>query len=406
MSPTTTLKIRRKELYDALQAASRVALSQSACEKKCVTLIYSCIVFSMNDYFTMQVLGSDCKKQISIPVTLTDRKGDTRDFAIFACDIVPIIRRLDDQELTIELYDFQATVRHTYGSFTVPFVHEGLEVFFESRKRMKEIHTTYTMVVEAPFFRSMLDRLCRYTAQDELRPAMAGINIRRRAGKIDYVASDGHRLMRITKPDTAFTLESSVNIPLDTVKVLRHITPRTGFITISYTEWKEDSRKTPTCHITIDGTTQLWFTPVEGKYPNYDAVIPKNCKWKFNIQRTVFSKSLDRMSLFCPASNIIKLCSYKNKITLSAKDKDFNIQASETLPVEHETKSFNIRFGVRIKSMQEILSSLKGKEIYIQGDKCDQAMIITSVSQAEGEEVTTIFMPCSISDDDETEENS
>ena len=393
MSPTTTLKIRRKELYDALQAASRVALSQSACEKKCVTLIYSCIVFSMNDYFTMQVLGSDCKKQISIPVTLTDRKGDTRDFAIFACDIVPIIRRLDDQELTIELYDFQATVRHTYGSFTVPFVHEGLEVFFESRKRMKEIHTTYTMVVEAPFFRSMLDRLCRYTAQDELRPAMAGINIRRRAGKIDYVASDGHRLMRITKPDTAFTLESSVNIPLDTVKVLRHITPRTGIITIAYSEWKEKSSETPVCRMFFNGI-EIWFTPTGCRYPNYDSIIPKSYKWKFKIQRTHFVRTLDRLDLFCPKTDIINLRSYKDKITLSAQDHDFGIQASESLPAEHETNNFNIQFGIRIANMQAILNSLKGADLYIQGEKEDSAMTITPGCTTEGEEVTMIFMPC------------
>lgn len=394
MKPTTILKIRRKELYHALQAASRVALSQSACEKKCVTLIYSCIVFRMNDYFTMQVLGSDCKKQISIPVALTDRKGDTRDFAIFACDIVPIIRRLDDQELTIELYEYQATFRHTYGSFTVPFVKEGLEGFFERRKRMEEIYTTYTMEVEAPFFRSMLDRLCRYTEQDELRPVLAGINIRRRAGKIDYVASDGHRLMRITKPDTAFTLESSVNIPLDTVKVLRHITPRTGFITIVYSEWKENSSKTPVCRMTFNGATELWFTPTEGRYPNYDSIIPKSYKWKFKIQRTHFVRSLDRLDLFCPKTDIINLRSYKDKITLSAQDNDFGFQASESLPAEHETETFNIQFGIRIANMQAILNSLKGADLYIQGDKEDSAMIITPGSTPEGEEVTMIFMPC------------
>lgn len=405
MSPTTIIKVNSKELFDALQTVSRVTPSPSECEKRCLKPIYSCIVFRMNDYFCIEVMSSNYKILAHKTVSLTDRKGDTRQFAILEWDIVPIVRRLDDQELTIELYEYQATFRHSYGSFTVPFVKEDIEEIFELHKEKESIQDTHSLEVEAPFFRSMISRLCRYAAQDELRPALAGINIKRRGGKVEYTASDGHRLMRIAKTDTECTFESNLILPLNMIKILRRITPRTGFITISYTEWKEDSRKTPTCHITIDGTTQLWFTPVEGKYPNYDAVIPKNCKWKFKIQRTVFSKSLDRMSLFCPASNIIKFCSYKNKITLSAKDKDFNIQASETLPVEHETKSFNIRFGVRVKNMQEILSSLKGKEIYIQGNKCDQAMIITSVSQAEGEEVTTIFMPCSISDDDETEEN-
>lgn len=394
MKPTTILKIQRKELSDALQAASRVTLSQSACEKKGVTLIYSCIVFRMNDYFTMQVLGSDYKKQISIPVTLTDRKGDTRDFAIFTGDIVPIIRRLDDQELTIELYEYQATVRHTYGSFTVPFVIDGLEGFFERRKRMEEIYTTYTMEVEAPFFRSMLDRLCRYTAQDELRPVLAGINIRRRAGKIDYVATNGLRLMRITKPDTALTLESSVNIPLDTVKVLRHITPRTGFITIVYSEWEENSSKTPVCRMTFNGSTELWFTPTEGRYPNYDSIIPKSYKWKFKIQRTHFVRSLDRLDLFCPNTNIINLRSYKDKITLSAQDHEFGIQASESLPAEHEKKTFNIQFGIKIDNMQAILNSLKGADLYIQGDKEASAMTITPGCTTEGEEVNIIFMPC------------
>ena len=397
MQPTTTIKVRQKDLSNALQAASRVTLSPYKCENKCLKHIYSCIVFRVGDCPSVEVMGSDWMKVIATTVALTGREGDARSFAIMKEDITPIIRRLDDQELVIELYEYQATFRHSCGSFKVPLVKEDLDEVFSRQKEMASRHTTQTLELEAPFFRSMLDRLCKYAAQDQWRPAMAGICIKRKGGKVEYTASDGHRLIRITKADTECTLESSLLIPIETLSILRWITPRTGFVTIDYSEWNNNSDKKPVCHIGIDTVTELWFTPTEGKYPNYNAAIPIPNKydWKFKVQRMMLSKSLDRMDLFCPTTNTISLQSYKDKVIMSAEDKDFGLQASETLPVEHETPTFHTSFGIRIRNMQNILSTIKDKEIYIQGiSKVGTPKTITSVSPTEGEEVTIIFMPC------------
>lgn len=399
MKPTTTFTIQKKTFFDAINAASKTSLTQGQCERLYQDPVLSAIVFSLNDDYTLSVMAAGKHRSVSTSVPLIERKGDTRDFAIMELDIYPILRRLDDQEIRVELYEHQAVFHHSYGTFTVPLVTEGLDVFFSVFHFLENRPCTHKVEIEAPFFHSMTRRLCRYTAQDELRPALAGICIRRKDGHINFVGTDSHRLMRITKEDQECSLESSLIIQIDIIKILRSITPRTGFITLYYSEYNEKEEDNFVCHAVIDNGTDFWFIPTERKYPNYDTVIPQKSTWTLNIQRTLFKQSLDRISLFTDVHNIIRMDTRKDSIILSGKDKDFSLQATETLPCEYQGTPMKI--GIRIKNMDEILSSMKSRSVVMCGRKPDEPVIITPGEPSKDEEVTILFMPCAISDDEE-----
>ena len=399
MKPTTTFTIQKKTFFDAINAASKTSLTQGQCERLYLNPVLSAIVFSLNDYYTLSVMAAGKHRCVSTSVPLIERKGDTRDFAIMELDIYPILRRLDDQEIKVELYEHQAVFHHSYGTFTVPLVTEGLDVFFSVFHSLEQRLCTHKVEIEAPFFHSMTRRLCRYTAQDDLRPVLAGIHIRQKAGKLDFVATDGHRLMRITKEDQECSLESSLTIQLDIIKILRSITPRTGLITLYYSEYNEKEADSFVCHAIIDNGADFWFIPTERKYPNYDTVTPKKSTWTLNIQRTLFKQSLDRISLFTDLHDIIRMDTRKDSITLFGKDKDFSLQATETLPCQYQGTPMKI--GIRIKNMDEILSSMKSRSVVMQGHKPFDPVIITPGEQSKDEEVTILFMPCAISDDEE-----
>lgn len=56
MKPTTTITVKKKAMLDAVVAASKSTLRPSKCRDLNINFIYSCIVFRMNDYFTLYAM--------------------------------------------------------------------------------------------------------------------------------------------------------------------------------------------------------------------------------------------------------------------------------------------------------------------------------------------------------------
>lgn len=403
MKPITTITVHKEALTDAISKAAKLCLCPSRRYKTFGNYIFSCIVFRMDNDHTLEVIASDYHQAISIPVGLASRQGDTCTFALMKDNILPVLRRLAPQYIKIDIYEHQAVFHHFYGEFTLPLVTEDINVLLERKSKIETPPTDHVLELEVPFLRSMFTRLCRYTALDKLRPTLHGFCIRRRGGKIDYVATDRHRLIKITKPDLECTLPSTLIISTETVQIIKRLIPRTGFLTIRYTEWKYTENKdkkdqpAPTCCISMENQFSFWFTPVEGRYPNYDAVIPVTFDHEVQIDRILLSRSLDRLYFFTPTTNIVRASLTTNKIEIHAADKDFKIQSCETLPCQYEGHKF--RFGLKIDNVQQALSSLPGKEIVIHAsNKVDRAIVCTPATQPENEQITTLFMSCVISD--------
>lgn len=396
MKPNITLTVQKKALHDAALSASKASISPSRCKRLDLDFIYSCIVFRLNDYFTMYAMASDSKRMITVPVALLDRKGDTTSFAVRTDEILPIINLLDDQELVVDIYSNSITFHHSYGTFTLPLVTEGLDAFLEKRTELEKLPARYSLDIESSFFFCALKRLRKYVRPDELRPVLDGICIHRHAGKIDFVASDGWKLIKITKTDTECTLSTKLLISREDMEVIRYILPRTGIVSISYTEPSEkETDNKPICRMLMDNKTEYWFSPNEGRFPDYSKVIPAKFKCEARIHRTLLMKSLNRLSYFCPVSNIVRVALQNGKATLFTEDKDFKTSSSEHLSIEHN--GTNARFGLKIDNVTDLLKSLPGEEIRLKSTgKPDAAVVVIPDNQPEDQEITTLFMPCVI----------
>lgn len=250
--------------------------------------------------------------------------------------------------------------------------------------------TGFYMVFQASDLHSMLDRLFRYTDWGKLRSCLCGINIHRSGGKIHFVASDGHKLLRITKNDTENTLTHSILIPNRTVTILRRILPHTGIVSLMYHTFDGDSGKKVRYTIT-SGNLTFYFTPTDDKYPNFNRVIPEASPHTFRIDRMQLSRALDRMGMIAGNS---KMRAYvkDGHISLHADDKDFAFEAIEKLPVEHSSKPF--RFSFDADNVRKVLTSLRCKYVNFEAGELDRAILVMPDVQPEGEHITALFMPC------------
>lgn len=400
MRPLNIIKVDRKSLFEAAFAASKTTLTTAKCSKCGLPMILSCIVFDVKGQ-VIDLVATNYYEYMKTSITTLHSTGNGRRFAVIACDLVPVLRLVEGESLTIEAYEYQVVFRHTYGSFTLPLVAENMDFLFKRIGLLEERLTDQSIELEAPFFKSMLNRLKKYIMDDPLRPIMKGICIRRKAGKIDYVASNGYRLVCITKKDEECALCSSLLIPDNVINVLRRIVPNTGFIRLNYSEWKEgitENKNKSVCHISIDNGTDLWFEPTEGKYPDYTKVIPLSFTCTCRIQRKLLLRSLDRMSFLCADSRIIRVEMAENKINLCSKNMDSETEQTETLPCDY--KSQPMSFGLSITNVMPVLSSFNCKDVIIQSTgSIRHAFVITPDNQTETETVTALFMPCHVGED-------
>lgn len=136
---------------------------------------------------------------------------------------------------------------------------------------------------------------------------------------------------------------------------------------------------------------------VEGKYPNYSAVIPNAQPHKIIIDRLTLLNALKRVSVFSnQASNLVKLAFKGNQIHISAQDIDFSISAEETINCQFDDQPINI--GFKSSFLIEILGNISGSDIVFELSDAARAGLILPFENDQNEEILMLLMPMVLND--------
>ena len=207
------------------------------------------------------------------------------------------------------------------------------------------------------------------TINDDLRPTLSGVYFDN--GFI--VATDAHKLVKV---------ESSINgnfiLPKKASQQLKNLLPKDTNVTLQY---NQTNALFSFDNITI--VTRL----VDGKYPNYEAVIPKENPNRLSINRQEFISVLKRMEVFAnKQTNQIRLDLSDFEVLISSEDTDYRSRAKETLNGVYSGQSMSI--GVNAKFLVEMLNSLNCDEVFLDMSEPNRAILIN------GEEgVLELIMP-------------
>ena len=198
-------------------------------------------------------------------------------------------------------------------------------------------------------------------ADDELRPIMNGVYFDIAQDSLTLVATDAHKLVRYKTnyTDVKLTDEAegaSFVLPKKPANMLKSILPKeSGDVVVRF------DRKN--AHFQLSNYTMI-CRQVEGKFPNYNAVIPQESPYKVIVDRLSLLNALRRVSVFSnQANNLVKLDIADNKIVMSAQDIDFSISAEETIDCQFAEKG--IRIGFKSVFLIEILNNIPSDEVII-----------------------------------------
>ena len=237
--------------------------------------------------------------------------------------------------------------------------------------------------IDAQVMLTGITRCLFAAADDELRPQMNGVYFDITPDYTTLVASDGHKLVRnrilSVKADT-----SSFNLPKKPALMLKGILGKEEEdVTISFSDRNAQidlSDYSITCRL------------IEGRYPNYNSVIPTDNPLRVRIDRLALIAALRRVSVFASASNaLIKLHVENNTLTTSAQDIDFSTSAEEHILCEYDGSAMSIGFSGPF--LIDVLNSISCQDVVLELADPSRAGVIVPAEQEENEDVIMLLMP-------------
>ena len=252
---------------------------------------------------------------------------------------------------------------------------------------MSETATTVTIGAEK--LSDSLTRSLFATAQDELRPVMNGIYFDLKEDGLAIVASDGHKLVRNRNFSVKSETPAAFVLPKKPATLLKNVLSKDGGDVII----RFDDRSAEVSFAEGNLACRL----IEGKYPNYNSVIPLDNPNQVTIDRKSLIGALRRVLPFASdSSQLIRFHVSSGLLELNAEDIDFSTSAKESIVCEYGGNPMSI--GFKGSSMLDILNNLESDDVVIQLADPSRAGVIVPAVQPENEDVLMLIMPMLLND--------
>jgi DNA polymerase-3 subunit beta len=365
-------------LSSHLQTISRVISSKNALP------ILDCFLLELKgNKLTITAADNEVRMETFVEVAQHEGEGS---LAINAKNLLDPLRELPDQPLTFDINDETLEVYIYYHNGKYNFI--GLKG--DEYPRPKELkETALSLNFDSQILLSGINRTIFATADDELRPVMNGIYFDISTENLTFVASDGHKLVRVASTDVKATERSSFILPKKPANLLRAVLPREdGEVEVTFDE----------NHAVIKLTKyNMVCRFVEGRYPNYNSVIPVDNPNKVTLDRLNFLNAVKRVSVFSnPSSNLVKMQLSEDKIIITAQDIDYLTAAEEVITCQYAGSAMSI--GFKAPFLVDILNNIPSTEVILELSDPSRAGIIVPVENEENEEMLTLIMPMMLND--------
>lgn len=347
--------------------------------------ILDCFLFQVANG-EMSITASDSDNVIKSTLALTDHDGEG-EFCVPNRVILDALKELPEQPLhfDVDAAGEAVAIKIVYQNGLYNFTGQSAEEYPRTHS-MNDACTTVSLPTEMLI--NNISRSLFATASDELRPVMNGIYFDLTADALAIVASDGHKLVRSKNFTIKSESPSAFNLPKKPASLLKNILNKDGDDAII----KFDDRSAEIQF--TDGVMRCRL--IDGRYPNYNSVIPNNPN-EVTVDRRGLQSALRRVLPFASeSSQLIRFHIESGRFEVSSEDIDFSTSAKEQLSCEYNGSPISI--GFKGSSLMEILSNLTSDNIIIQLADPSRAGIIVPAEQPENEDILMLIMPMLLND--------
>lgn len=378
--------VSSKALATQLAAVSKVINSKNA-----LSILDNFLLTLQGD--TLSITGSDQENVMTATLEVFEPEGEGS-VAVPSKRILDMLKEVPGQPLTFYINDDnkEIDIRFLNGHFNFMGI-DGNEFPVQDEVRQE----TRRVTLPAEVVRRGLETTLFAVGTETIRPIMTGVywdicpldeNEQPMPG-ITFVGTDTHKLVRYINTSVNPGLTFSFILPPKPAAILRSlIAKEEGDIDI---EMDDKSAK-----FTI-GTYTLSCRFINGRYPNYNRVIPANNPFELTVDRVSLLNAMKRVSLFASsASSLVRMNIRPNEVLLAAQDLDYTLSAEERVECEYEGNAMTIGFNATY--MIEVLGNIPADTVVIRLSDPARPGIFVPLTDLEGENLLMLLMPMQVMD--------
>jgi DNA polymerase-3 subunit beta len=335
-------------------------------------------LFELQDK-TLKITASDLETTMSVKV-MTDMAEDPGVITIPAKLLLDTLKTFADVPITISVNHETLGIEISAGEGKFKLAgHKSDE--FPLTPVAEEANV---LKIKSDILKNAFHKTLFATGNDDLRPVMSGVFCELAPEDITFVATDAHKLVKYRRTDASAETVSSFILPKKPLNQLKNVLPENADVTIEYDQIN--------AFFTYENV-YLVCRLIDGKYPNYEAVIPKENPNILTIERSAFINSIKRVALYANQStNQVRLKIAGKELVLSAEDIDYANEAKERLTCNYEGDDLEI--GFNSKFLLDMLNNLGSQFIKIEMSAPNRAGILLPVDhENKNEEVLMLVMP-------------
>ncbi|HCN12086.1 MAG TPA: DNA polymerase III subunit beta [Kaistella sp.] len=255
----------------------------------------------------------------------------------------------------------------------------------EDYPELPEFDAAQSVKISAGVLSEALNNTLFATSNDSLRPVMTGVLFQFKEDETNFVSTDSHRLVVYKRTDLINAEPIEFIMPKKPLAIFKNILANSNDeVTI---EFNENMAK-------FTFGNNIWICRlIDGKYPNYSAVIPKENPNVLTINRNLLLNSIRRASIMSNKStNQVRFKLSGNILHLHAEDTEYANKADMQIPCDYNGEDINIGFSS--KFLTEMLSVLSADDITMKMSQPNRPGIIEPVDGLEDEEnILMLSMP-------------
>ena len=370
--------ISSSKLFAQLQAVTRVINSKNALP------ILDDVLFDLSGN-ELKLTASDGETTIRTSVEVESVEGSGK-VASAAKLLQETLKEFSEQPLVFTIDENNFAVSMVSQNGTYSFVGVNGNEYPEMPGAEADARQ---VAMPAPVLQSAIEKTIFATADDELRPVMNGIFFDISEDKVTMVATDAHRLVRYSNMSVAAGVAASFILPKKPANLLKNLLAKAED-EVRVTFGAKNARFE-------FGSTIVVCRQIEGRFPNYNAVIPQGNQNIVTVDRQTMLNACKRVAVFANNGTAqLRLALSENQIKISAQDIDFSTSAEETISCDYNGTPMAI--GFKAPFLIDLLSSIASDDVQLKLADPARAGLILPAENEENEDVLMLLMPMLLND--------
>lgn len=277
--------------------------------------------------------------------------------------------------------DFTFSIKTDRGDYRISGSTDGAD------SSLSGLNFDISFTIPAKELSELIDKTLFAASTDGMRPAMMGVLFELEPSRIVSVATDGHRLVKVTKKqETGAKQKMKIVIPARVLGIVQKLVEN-GDVAVSV----------DTNQLRIQfvfGNTTIVASLISENYPNYEAVIPLENDKRMLVNRANFSGTVKRVARFSSRGDV-RLNIDTDSLKVSAENTDEGASAEEVLVCDYKTEGIMIGFNSLF--VEQALNHIDSEEVEFEFSSPTRATILKPIGEEKGEdEILMLIMPVRI----------